>query len=108
MKNDRTQYQAWKIFLAVVALIAFTQLAEAFRLWDLYFDAPKRALIVETMRRTADQEGWLASDIALTETRDRQVRFVHLPHHKGYDAPQCFTLRLSKTSKPVPCPGLLP
>ncbi len=75
------------------------------RLWQLralYLDAAVRAQVRATLERTAEDHGWLLSDLRVEEVGVDRVRITYRPHHRGADERRCLLLPYGQT-KPIPC-----
>ncbi len=105
MKKEAS-FPLWQIFLITIVFLMFIELAQLVRLRALYLDSKERLLVTHTLQRLADEEGWFLSDFSLMRIDRRQMQFMHIPHHRGYDPSICYFARYSESSPPIKCHAL--
>lgn len=82
----------WPLFWLVCA-VAF--IALCIRVWPLrmmYLNPVVRNNVETTLRRVADENGWLLSDLSVREVGGNAVKVVHRAHLRGEDSSECFVL----------------
>jgi hypothetical protein len=96
------QTPLWQIFIIVLLFMIFIEAAQAFRVRGMYMEK-QRLLVMHTLQRFADEEGWFLSDLSPTRIDKRQMEFMHETHHRGYDESVCYKSRYSETSPAIRC-----
>ncbi len=74
----------------LVSLGVFAVLSMRFLpLVPLYLHAGTRAQTQTALNAIAEAQGWLVSDMAITDVTDQSMTFEYHPHHRGGDSLQC-------------------
>lgn len=76
--------------IVCIALLALTPRAWALRL--LYTDGAIRTQVQTALQRTADEHGWLLSDLSVTHVSDDHMRVVLTEHTRGTDPHECMDI----------------
>ncbi len=82
----------WWIFVATLLLALMLLAPRAWRLRLLYLDPSIRANVEETLRHTADSQGWLLSSMIVDDVNAKEVRILHREIERGTDTLECFHL----------------
>lgn len=101
---------SWKVNIAFLAFLIVTALKRtqfilfliacivALALWGpralslgkLYLDSNVRLRTAEAMQHLEEQEGWLISDMILTDVTDDRLTLLYQQHHRGEDPVSCY------------------
>lgn len=93
------------LFWIACIAIALTLSLRLFPLLPLYTDAAKRSFVQSALRSTADQQGWLLSDVRILRINDETVIVAYRPHRKGIDPDiTCFQIGVGiSVFMEIPC-----
>jgi glycosyltransferase involved in cell wall biosynthesis len=83
------------LFGLAIGFMLVMLLPRVIHISPLYLDSDLRAKAQETIERMAGDNGWLLSDIAITDVSAEHLEFVHRYHHFGRDESQCMRVSFS-------------
>lgn len=90
------------LLVILCVVIAALLLPRVWKLRLLYLDPSIRAQTQALLQRTADQNGWLLSDMPVQEVTTERVRILHRDVYRGSDSSTCIDLAFSGSTM-LPC-----
>lgn len=92
------------VFLLALVIPGALFTWQAWHLLPLYTNSVTREKVKTAMVSVADREGWLLSDLSVTDVRQGRVRLLHREHRRDPRPETCSMLLLSDSSL-HPCDG---
>jgi dolichol-phosphate mannosyltransferase len=90
------------IFLVLALTLSLVLLPRALALSPLYRSAELRQKVAVELQRTADEEGWLLSDMPIIRADERTIDFAYQPHRPGREPISCMRIDLA-THQQISC-----
>lgn len=89
--------QSWA-FLFILVIPGLMLLSRAWKLLPLYAHSMVRESVRSAMIETADREGWLLSDMLVTEITTESIQLTRRQHIRGKDPESCHIITLADSS----------
>ncbi len=93
--NHHSQY---RLFLFILFIPGMIFLFRIWKIFPLFANAHTREAAKTAMTTVAAREGWLLSDMLVTDVADDRIRLIHREHLRGNDPETCHTITLTDFS----------
>lgn len=92
------RFQSWLFLLIILVIPGVVFLWQIWHLLPLYTNTGTRDAVKTAMTTVATREGWLLSDMLVTDVADDRIRLIHRAHRRGDDPESCHTIALTDFS----------